>query len=758
MALPYVPTVWQSGDLVSSTRLNKLEGGVKENSDAIVTNTSDIGQLKSQITDIEMLTPVVSRNRWNPDESVADKSIIASGANKGNLTNQPGYTVSGFIGAEQNDTVRWDYNNNAVTAGQLMNKVDTILQVAEYDENKECLTVSANWVGIPYTVQNADTKYVRLAVATKGTNSVLINGASTGQIYYFPYEDEKVGSRMLSSFPLGDNSFPIKEIYFTAFSRRDLRIVNIGRAQGGNYYVVAFDGLDNRILLLNKSTTGFDETAPITFNVSGYKGRMIVDWDAIQSGGIYNANYPISQAAYAMGDLPSKEIYPYAETSDAPIFNIVFTEYDPTKKYYIDGIGRKVNSTPVHYVRLKDNSNNSYLILNVLSSSYTEVAKNDFSVTGLAGTFWIDWSKMEEGSQKGFGNPYFSEEVFANSDIYKAATGSNIIAVAPSTIYGVVGHPISLYYYNIFKKDTIDDVHFRLGSGASANAENMGNRLRLSCASAGTTAFSISMRKDGNANLITKNISVEVVAENIPSIKALFIGDSFVDGGKMQAELKHLMGENLTFYGTRSSNTTDSTGATQTILDEGRSSWSLNDYLTLASKGLVTNAFWDGSKFDFSYYMTQNPTFADVTDVFIMSGPNDFGYSAAQFIQKYQTIVNSIKAFSESIRIHILMPLTVNCTGYAWGTRNYNNQMEYRYAMLDFGQAIIDTFTSDSQCFVVPTHVYFDKDYNFPTTTVAVNDRTPTTVTVFNDNVHPNEYGYFSMADIVFGDIVKNCQ
>lgn len=53
MALPYIPTTWLSGDIVSSARLNKLEGGVKENSDAILENTADVNQLKSQINEVE---------------------------------------------------------------------------------------------------------------------------------------------------------------------------------------------------------------------------------------------------------------------------------------------------------------------------------------------------------------------------------------------------------------------------------------------------------------------------------------------------------------------------------------------------------------------------------------------------------------------------------------------------------------------------------------------------------------------------------
>lgn len=53
MALPYIPTTWLSGDIVSSARLNKLEGGVKENSDAILENTADVNTLKSQINEVE---------------------------------------------------------------------------------------------------------------------------------------------------------------------------------------------------------------------------------------------------------------------------------------------------------------------------------------------------------------------------------------------------------------------------------------------------------------------------------------------------------------------------------------------------------------------------------------------------------------------------------------------------------------------------------------------------------------------------------
>lgn len=76
MALPYVPTNWLSGDIVSSARLNKLEGGVKENSDAILGNTADINNLKSAISNFSdeiysytLRTETTSSTGWRLNES-----------------------------------------------------------------------------------------------------------------------------------------------------------------------------------------------------------------------------------------------------------------------------------------------------------------------------------------------------------------------------------------------------------------------------------------------------------------------------------------------------------------------------------------------------------------------------------------------------------------------------------------------------------------------------------------------------------------
>ena len=239
----------------------------------------------------------------------------------------------------------------------------------------------------------------------------------------------------------------------------------------------------------------------------------------------------------------------------------------------------------------------------------------------------------------------------------------------------------------------------------------------------------------------------------------MFIGDSFIDSGYIQSELIGKMGSALTLYGTREfTNIPDYNNVNHSGLDEGRASWRLWNYCNSATFNGVTNPFYNNNTFDFAYYMSNNPSFNDVTDVFLLTGANDSGWGDYAFQTSYNTVVNSIKSYNANIRIHALMPITCFCEGYAWGIRNHNGGSEYRYNEFGFGKIIVDTFDSDSMVFVVPTHMDFNKDYDFPTTEVACSDHNPALMEVFNDNVHPNRYGYYGMAGMIFGDIIANCQ
>lgn len=149
-----------------------------------------VGEVKSAVDDDEALLEketITSVNKWNPDESVANTIIDNRQATYGELYPDNNFTTSGFIPANINDVVRWDYNSNVLQPGENLNRGETAYRIAEYDQNKSCLTISANWVALPYTVQNQNTAYIRLSVATRATNSIVFGDSSTARIQYVPY-------------------------------------------------------------------------------------------------------------------------------------------------------------------------------------------------------------------------------------------------------------------------------------------------------------------------------------------------------------------------------------------------------------------------------------------------------------------------------------------------------------------------------------------------------------------------------------------
>ncbi len=123
-------------------------------------------------------------NKWNPDEEATDKVVSNANATLGQLVNEAGYSTSGYIAAVKDNVLRWDYSTGVVSEGATLARGTNVFRIAEYDINKGCLLVSANWAALPYTVQNASTAFVRVSVPTRPTNSIIFGDASTAQITY----------------------------------------------------------------------------------------------------------------------------------------------------------------------------------------------------------------------------------------------------------------------------------------------------------------------------------------------------------------------------------------------------------------------------------------------------------------------------------------------------------------------------------------------------------------------------------------------
>lgn len=330
----------------------------------------------------------------------------------------------------------------------------------------------------------------------------------------------------------------------------------------------------------------------------------------------------------------------------------------------------------------------------------------------------------------------------------------------PSDIYGAVGVPFSIHFADILKLESLAGYHVYVlpnSSAMSEHANNYGNRLRFACDAAADYTFWLALYR-GEVTISVKKVTVHITDAAVPTIKALFIGDSFTDSGFYLAQLKAMMGESLVLYGTRGfDGVLDAAGNAQTGLDEGRASWALSTYVGSASKGSVTNPFYNETTqtFDFSKYLTDNPSFADLTDVFILSGPNDYNAQSrvdTNYRANYKTITDSIKAAKPGVRVHCMIPVTLNGQASNGGT-------EFRFTMMTFGRAVMDMYggRENEGYYVIPVHVNLDAQRDLGLTEAAATDRNPTVVQIASDPLHPCSYGYYSMADMIFAHIKAKC-
>ena len=631
----------------------------------------------------------------------------------------------------------------------------------------------------PYTYALLNLKIIASTTSELYIYRIIRNKAApTNVVHSIDLKDEN-GNRV--------NILNVLSSQYTEVTPDTIVHFNVNGIEG--YYNIDWSKIPNETDATNNNNNG--KGAKVNSLVM--PNRLITD-TALTKRGVPADGKRVGDAIGAVQDDINETIdvilsnYPFAETPSNPytyaLINLKIVS-STSDKIYIFRVARQaaISGNTVHSITLINGSGEQIPVLNVLSSQYTEVSPDTpvyFNKSGVEGYYNIDWDAIPVGT-----NAYNTNNNWKGAKVNSLVMPNRLITdtalektgvpadsksvgdaigtlskeinangyVIPNTIYGVVGKPFSIYYYNIFQIDSLDGYHVNVSPSSNA-VENMGDRVRFSCATATTYNLSIDIRKNDNTNIAHKAITVTILPNSARNIKAIFIGDSFIADGRMVGELKSEFGNSMTLYGTIQKTVNDSQNNTVQIYTEGRSGWSLNDYLTREEKNNVTNAFWNGTAFDFEYYIGQHNDFSDVTDVFILSGPNDFNTDASTYGQRYAQIINSIRSYSNSIKIHCLMPLTCNCSGYAWGTRNYYSSDTFRYAMMSYGRKILDLVEDYSNVSAVPMYVYFDKDYNFPTTQVAVNDRTPTLVTVFNDNVHPNGYGYYSMSDMIYADII----
>lgn len=310
--------------------------------------------------------------------------------------------------------------------------------------------------------------------------------------------------------------------------------------------------------------------------------------------------------------------------------------------------------------------------------------------------------------------------------------------------YAGIGLEFNMYFNHIFCfNDT--DVYYKVNcTGLTINMDD--KKVSFTPSTTGTYTLEFTVYKKGtNVLLLYVSTSIVCVSTTTATIKGIMLGDSLTagisgNGTTIGSILKsNLTG--LTLYGTL---------GTSPYLNEGRPSWATSHYLTSQSYSGMNNAFYNvslgtDSKFDFSYYMTNNPTFNDTGWVNVFLGQND-GYDPS-FIARLETIIDSIQAYNPNIIITIMMAHFCGDTKSNGGRRIYNGIERNKMMYASFGNR------ESEKIYIVPQYINVDDYYDYPRSTKQLSARNSETVEYLTDTVHPYSYGYAKMADVLTGVI-----
>lgn len=204
--------------------------------------------------------------------------------------------------------------------------------------------------------------------------------------------------------------------------------------------------------------------------------------------------------------------------------------------------------------------------------------------------------------------------------------------------------------------------------------------------------------------------------------KVLFIGDSMTENLSYIKPLKALSDEGdykIIFLGTLGEDG---------MKNEGRGGWAAYNYVTNDLSGMSTNktnAFWDGSAFNFSYYMENSGI--DVPDcIFINLGTNDMirGITDTRdeeeiervITASYQTMIESIREYSTTIPIVLWLPPTKSLAGR-------NNRLAIDKC-LRANKWLINKFDKseyiNNRVYLMPTYLFVNPYTDYSNSTIVI--------------------------------------
>ena len=374
--------------------------------------------------------------------------------------------------------------------------------------------------------------------------------------------------------------------------------------------------------------------------------------------------------------------------------------------------------------------------------SNTTVAMNEFKMWYPSGI--IDDSTIQTG------RTYSSQKI-------ESLVNNIPTVILPSELYVVEETQVCIYTDNLLLENYNDfTIVWQINNISWTYQYDDGFYIQPPTGSHGdyVIIFIIRDKKTGS-QLYRKEIPLHVIEKTALTNKTvLFVGDSLTAAGYYPYEIQ----TNLSDGGIESVGTLVShpyfNDVAVNVSTEGRGGWSAKDYVSYASKGTFTNAFWNASasKFDFSYYLTSN-SISTPDIIFLNLGTNGVE-NASDEISAITEMITSIRAVSQTVPI-IISLITPPATQNGWTSQTHGGSVDkFKRLQLNLVQAYIDEFDNKiSNVYVAPVYLNLDRAHDFPWQMQAVSERNPYEIYRQTDNVHPSKYGYFKMADVYWGVI-----
>ena len=430
---------------------------------------------------------------------------------------------------------------------------------------------------------------------------------------------------------------------------------------------------------------------------------------------------------------------------------------DEKRKYFLNYISRSNDGNNVLTINIKNDL--GVIVANIdkwyfgFNNDIQKVKLTEQNNSGVSGYIYIDFSIFTPGN--GYYNMEYDETGIAQECLYSFKEPIEktewLRLSLPSKIYGVVGQELNIYFDNIILCNNINN--YQIDVECEKGIQQV-ERWTYTPTSLGSFNITIKVYKDGKSLVASKSTTIDVKSNTgTGTKKALFIGDSLTDYNQYIQEIVNLFNEDtcdIKLLGTK--------GWNEQARHEGRSGWSTVSYAQRASVSDVVNPFWNTStsKFDFSYYLTNNSI--ETPDiVVIMLGTNDVGGNSANAttIANIKTMITSIKASNSNIKIGVALTPPPASTQDGFGKMNqcWSTRFQAKQGNFDLVEDFITEFDNNKieNVSVIPTNVNLDTVNNFPYEEVKPNSRATATIKRISDNVHPTESGMYQFADTYYG-------